>query len=109
MSNANDIINKVSDLGHSVGVTVSNLEYIQKFVNSDLVRPDDITKFFGQSAVFAAEINRLLPEQYQTLVSLRQDLKVHQFDLANTLHDVELLADSIKYGIRRSERKLALR
>lgn len=43
------------------------------------------------------------------MVALRQDLKVHHFDLMNTIKDVELLAQSTMDNLSRSVKKLNLR
>lgn len=36
-------------------------------------------------------------------------MKIHHFDLSNTINDVELLAETTKLNLRRSVRKLGLR
>lgn len=51
----------------------------------------------------------MFPKSYTALAKLRQDLKIHHFDLMNTIKDVELLATSTKDKLRRSVRKLDLR
>jgi len=73
------------------------------------VKPEAVTKSFGDSAQFAAEINKMFPKEYKVVVQLRQDLKIHHFDLANSIKDVELLATTTKDNLRRSIKKLALR
>jgi len=73
------------------------------------VKPEEVSKNFGDSAQFAAEINKMFPKEYKIVTKLRQDLKIHHFDLANQIKDVELLAQTTKDNIRRSVRKLQLR
>jgi hypothetical protein len=73
------------------------------------VKPEEVTKNFADSAQFAAEIAKMFPKEYQTVVKLRQDLKIHHFDLSNQIKDVELLATTTKSNLRRSIRKLDLR
>jgi len=51
----------------------------------------------------------MFKEEYGVVTKLRQDLKVHHFDLANAIKDVELLATTTKDNLRRSIKKLALR
>ena len=51
----------------------------------------------------------MFPADYAKVTKHRQDLKVHHFDLANIIKDVELLAQSTKDNIGRSVRKLNLR
>lgn len=49
------------------------------------------------------------PESYGIITQLRKDLKIHHFDLSNTIQDVSLLADSTKGGAEKTMRKLNLR
>lgn len=51
----------------------------------------------------------MFPDDYAIVAKLRQDLKIHHFDLSNAIKDVELLAKSTKSNLRRSVRKLDLR
>jgi hypothetical protein len=51
----------------------------------------------------------MFPKSYTAITGLRQDLKIHHFELMNTIKDVELLAQSTKDNLRRSFRKLDLR
>lgn len=51
----------------------------------------------------------MFPKSYTRMVALRQDLKVHHFDLMNTIKDVELLAQSTMDNLSRSVKKLNLR
>ena len=51
----------------------------------------------------------MFPQSYTRVVGLRQDLKIHHFDLLNTMKDVENLAKSTKFNFSRSIRKLNLR
>jgi len=73
------------------------------------VDPKKIQKSFADSAQFNAEISKMFPKSYTKIAALRQDLKIHHFDLMNTIKDVELLATSTKDNLRRSIRKLDLR
>jgi DNA repair ATPase RecN len=73
------------------------------------VKPEEVTKNFSETAKFAAEIKSMFPKDYATITKLRQDLKVHHFDLANQIKDVELMAQTTKDNLRRSVRKLNLR
>jgi hypothetical protein len=73
------------------------------------VKPEKVTKSFADSAQFAAEINKMFPKEYGIVTKLRQDLKLHHFDLANAIKDTELLAQTTKDNLRRSMRKLKLR
>jgi hypothetical protein len=70
------------------------------------VKPEAVTKNFGDSAQFAAEISKMFPKEYGVVTKLRQDLKIHHFDLANAIKDVELLATTTKDNLRRSIKKL---
>lgn len=51
----------------------------------------------------------MFPKEYAIVAKLRQDLKIHHFELSNAIKDVELLADTTKNNLRRSIRKLNLR
>lgn len=51
----------------------------------------------------------MFPKQYEIVTKLRQDLKVHHFDLGNQIKDVELMATTTKDNLRRSFKKLELR
>lgn len=51
----------------------------------------------------------MFPKSYENISKLRQDLKIHYFDLQNTIKDVELIAQTTKDGLRKSVRKLDLR
>jgi N-methylhydantoinase B/oxoprolinase/acetone carboxylase alpha subunit len=73
------------------------------------VNPEEIQKNFADSADFQAKIARLFPTQYDKVQKLRQDLKIHHFELSNITKNVELLASSTKQNLRRSIRKLQLR
>ena len=85
-----------------------NVKFGDKTTKST-VKPESVTKNFGDSAQFAAEISSMFKEEYRVVTKLRQDLKVHHFDLANAIKDVELLATTTKDNLRRSIKKLALR
>lgn len=73
------------------------------------VDPKKIDASFDNSKTFAAEIAKRFPKSYKIVTQLRQDLKVHHFDLSNTIQDVSLLADSTKNNARRTIKKLNLR
>lgn len=73
------------------------------------VDPAKIDASFDNSKTFAAEIAKRFPKSYKIVTQLRQDLKVHHFDLSNTIQDVSLLADSTKNNARRTIKKLNLR
>lgn len=85
-----------------------NVEFGDK-TTKGTVKPAEVTKSFGDSAQFAAEISSMFPEDYAVVTRLRQDLKVHHFDLGNAIKDVELLAQTTKDNLRRSVKKLELR
>jgi len=85
-----------------------NVEFGDK-TTKGTVKPESVTKNFADSAQFAAEIYKMYPKEYGTVTKLRQDLKVHHFDLANAIKDVELLAQTTKDNLRRSIKKLNLR
>jgi hypothetical protein len=85
-----------------------NVEFGDKSTKG-MVKPEEVTKNFGDSAQFAAEINKMFPKEYGIVTKLRQDLKIHHFDLANSIKDVELLAQTTKDNLRRSIKKLNLR
>jgi hypothetical protein len=85
-----------------------NVEFGDK-TTKGTVKPESVTKNFADSAQFAAEIYKMYPKEYGTVTKLRQDLKVHHFDLANAIKDVELLAQTTKDNLRRSIKKLHLR
>jgi hypothetical protein len=92
----------------SIQTLKDNVMFTDK-VTSGLIKPEELAKFFSDSGRFAAEINSYFPSDYSKLIKYRQDLKMHQFDLSNTLTDAKLMADSIKNDIRGTSRKLALR
>lgn len=71
--------------------------------------PKKLDASFNDSKVFAAEIKKRLPKSYGVVTKLRQDLKVHHFDLSNAIHEVSLLAETTKANADRTIRKLALR
>jgi uncharacterized membrane-anchored protein YhcB (DUF1043 family) len=73
------------------------------------VDPEKIDASFDNSKTFAAEIAKRFPKSYEIVTSLRQDLKVHHFDLSNTIQDVSLLADSTSNGAAKTLKKLGLR
>jgi len=73
------------------------------------VDPKKIDAAFDNSKVFAAEIAKRFPESYKIVASLRKDLKIHHFDLSNSIQDVSLLADSTKENAQKTLRKLGLR
>ena len=85
-----------------------NLEIMYKML-SQITKPGEMNKVFGSSARFAAQISDLLPHEYNTLIKLRQDLKVHHFDLSNAIKDVELTAQSTRDNMSRTIRKMKLR
>ena len=74
-----------------------------------VVKPENVAKNFGDSAQFQAEIHSMFPKEYGVVSKLRQDLKIHHFDLANAIKDVELLATTTRDNLGRSMRKLNLR
>lgn len=84
------------------------MKYGEK-VGKESVDPKKIQQSFADSAQFNAEIAKMFPKSYVAISGLRQDLKVHHFDLMNTIKDVELLATSTKDNLRRAIRKLDLR
>lgn len=51
----------------------------------------------------------MFPKEYEVVTKLRQDLKIHHFDLGNAIKDVELLAQTTKDNLNRSIKKLNLR
>jgi hypothetical protein len=73
------------------------------------VKPENVSKSFADSANFAAEIAKWYPKEYNEVTKLRQDLKIHHFDLANAIKDTELLAVTTQGNLNRSIRKLNLR
>lgn len=85
-----------------------NVKFGEK-TTTNTVKPEEVKKNFGDSAQFAAEIAKMFPKEYEVVTKLRQDLKIHHFDLGNQIKDVELLASMTKDNLRRSIRKLALR
>jgi len=85
-----------------------NVKFGDKTAKST-VKPEAVTKSFGDSAQFAAEISKMFPKEYKIVTKLRQDLKLHHFDLANAIKDTELLATTTKDNLNRSVRKLNLR
>lgn len=54
-------------------------------------------------------MNEHFPEASKTVLKMRTDTKLLNFDLANTIQDVSLLADSSVTNSSRVVRKLALR
>jgi len=68
-----------------------------------------VKKTFADTAKFQAEIAKMFPKSYAAISKLRQDLKIHHFDLMNTIKDVELIAQSTHDGLHRSIKKLELR
>lgn len=85
-----------------------NVKFGEK-TTKDTVKPEEVSKNFADSATFAAEISTMFPTEYGVVTKLRQDLKIHHFDLSNAIKDVELLATTTKDNLRRSIRKLDLR
>jgi hypothetical protein len=73
------------------------------------VDPVAIDKSFDNSKVFAAEIQSRFPDSYNIITELRKALKQHHFDLATTIQDVSLLADTTASNADRTINKLALR
>lgn len=51
----------------------------------------------------------MFPKSYKAISHLRQELKLHHYDLLNTIKDVELIAQSTKDNLKRAVRKLNLR
>ena len=41
----------------------------------------------------------MFPAEYKEIIALRKNLKIHKFDLSNTIKDVELLAESTKSNL----------
>jgi len=74
-----------------------------------LVNPESISKKFSDLATLAAELHAVFPASAGIIIGLRQDMKIHQFDLSNTITDVQLMATTTDAGLRRTERKLSLR
>lgn len=68
-----------------------------------------MTQSFADSAKFAAEVKQMFPKEYEVITRLRQNLKLHHFDLSNQIKEVELLAQTTLDNIGRSVRKLNLR
>jgi hypothetical protein len=73
------------------------------------VKPKEITKAFGKSAQFAADVKDLYPNQYKELVGLRQNLRDHHFDLGEQIKDVEMMATTTMDNAHLPIRKLNLR
>jgi len=57
-----------------------------------VVRPDLLAKNFKDASNFQSELNKAFPAEYETIHTLRKDLKYHHIELSNTLNDCELLA-----------------
>ena len=73
------------------------------------VEPKKVQLTFADSQKFNTEIVDYFPSTYTRVTLLRQDLKVHHFDLLSTMQEVQLLAKSTKDNLKRSVRKLSLR
>lgn len=71
--------------------------------------PKKLKKSFKDSKEFAAEIAKKFKKSYGRITKLRQDLKIHMFDLGKLIHDVSLIAETTKSNARRTIRKLNLR
>lgn len=68
-----------------------------------------IDRSFDDSKKFVAEIKSRFPNSHARIVSLRNDLKQHHFDLSGVIQDVSLMADSTEHGASKVERNLGLR
>ena len=51
----------------------------------------------------------MFPKEYIVVTKLRQDLKIHHFDLVAAVKDVELLASTTKDNLANSVKRLNLR
>lgn len=73
------------------------------------IDPKKIDASFDNAAKFNAEIAKRFPKSYAIVHELRTALKAHHFDLSNTIQDVALLADSTKFNVNKTIKKLNLR
>jgi phage host-nuclease inhibitor protein Gam len=73
------------------------------------VDPKKIDASFDNSKTFVAEIRKRFPKSYGIVAKLRQDLKLHHFDLANIIQDISLLADTTANDAHKTIRTLGLR
>lgn len=78
-------------LDGAVDALSSNVQWGNDTVEGT-VEPEEIKHSFADSAQFNAEIATTFPDSYNIVHKLRQDLKLHHFELSNTIKDVELLA-----------------
>lgn len=73
------------------------------------VDPKKIDASFDNSKTFVAEIRKRFPKSYGIVAKLRQDLKLHHFDLSSIIQDISLLADSTERDAEKTVRTLGLR
>jgi hypothetical protein len=73
------------------------------------VDPKKIDASFDNSKTFVAEIRKRFPKSYGIVAKLRQDLKLHHFDLANIIQDISLLADTTARDAQKTIHTLGLR
>jgi hypothetical protein len=74
-----------------------------------LVDAEAVKKAFEGNSNSAISLYKKFPSSYRTITEANQKLKTLQFDLANTVTDVQNLASSTKTNAERGLRKLALR
>ena len=71
--------------------------------------PSKVSKSFAESAKFAVKLINIFPDEYQLILDLRLELKLHHFDLADTIENTKLLASSTIRNTKRVTKKLKLR
>ena len=74
-----------------------------------MAKPDEIRKNFGDASRFNAEIHRYFPGQARVIEEQKRDLKIHHFELANLIKDVNVHASGTHDNLDRVMRKLFLR
>ena len=68
-----------------------------------------IEEAFNDSKRFVAEIKSKFPNSHAVIAKERQNLKVYQFALSNTVQDISLMADSTARDCEKTIKDLSLR
>jgi len=95
-------------LKRGIGQLRSNSKEANKSTTG-LVKPENIHKNFADATQFNAEIAKYYPAEARRIEELKRELKLHHFDLANLIKDVNVHASGTHDNLDRVKRKLFLR